>query len=228
MAHPGSATRERSRQDVRANQRHAQPVPYISPLLALREQALDMRVHHADERAVRRDARHDRVEGLADATAHGDRRPALRHVTFNLPSGNRLWTCSWPRSFAPRCRCRRQLIRERRLDEALRHEVRKAAIGRGRMRVILDGETEVSLFWVAGTFEHVLAGSHEFDDRQRQIAISLLPTPRITTPSCHCPGSFKPPGAQHSLTGWLPFAALGREEQASGELAHRPRAPVHL
>jgi hypothetical protein len=49
----------------------AQPVPYISPLLALREQALDMRVHHADERAVRRDARHDRVEGLADATAHG-------------------------------------------------------------------------------------------------------------------------------------------------------------
>jgi hypothetical protein len=71
--------------------------------------------------------------------------------------------------------------------DTLRYEVRNAAIGRGRMRVILDRETEVSLFWVAATFEHVLAGSHEFDDRQRQIAISVLRTPRITTPSWHCP-----------------------------------------
>jgi hypothetical protein len=122
----------------------------------------------------------------------------------------------------------RQLIREYRLDEALRYEVRKAAIGRGRMRVILDRETEVSLFWVAGTFEHVLAGSLSLmtaSDRSRYrffLRRGLQLRPAIAL------GSFKPPGAQHALTGWLLLAALGREEQASGELAHRPRAPVHL
>jgi hypothetical protein len=40
--------------NVRANQRHPQVVPHVSPLLALREQALDVWVHHAAERAVRR------------------------------------------------------------------------------------------------------------------------------------------------------------------------------
>jgi hypothetical protein len=58
--------------NICAHQRHAQPVPHISPLLAVRQQALDMRVYHADERAVRRDARHDRVEDLADSSAHRD------------------------------------------------------------------------------------------------------------------------------------------------------------
>ena len=117
----------KTRRDVTRPGRSSTPQPQLcpvnrrkggAPLVALREQALDVWVHHADERAVRRDARHDRVEGFAGATAHGDRREAFRHVTFNLPSGVGFGRAVGRDRLQLVVGVGRRVIREHRLDEA--------------------------------------------------------------------------------------------------------------
>ena len=63
----------------------------------------------------------------------------------------------------------RRVFGERGFHEPLRHEVGIAPVRRGRVGVILDRQAEVSLFRIAGPLEHVLARSHQLDDRQRQV-----------------------------------------------------------
>ena len=64
---------------------------------------------------------------------------------------------------------RRRLARDHCLQQALRHQVGVAAVGRRRVRVILHREAEVPLWFPAGLFQHILAGTEQLDHRQRQI-----------------------------------------------------------
>src|SRR5262249_37431222 len=64
---------------------------------------------------------------------------------------------------------RNLLLSDRRADEALCDEIRIASVGRRRMRVLADGETEVSDDGLPREARDVLAASHQLDDRQREI-----------------------------------------------------------
>ena len=70
-------------------------------------------------------------------------------------------------------RVRRRRVGERRLDEPLRHEVGVAAVRRGRVRVVVRRQTEVAAGILARQVERVDAGSHQLDDRERQIRKAL-------------------------------------------------------
>jgi hypothetical protein len=155
--------------DVRVHEPHAQPIADVGALVALREQALDVRLQDAHERAARRDARDDRVELLADPPAHRDRRDALRHRALDLARGVFLRGARRGDARQLLVRVRRRQSGEHGLDEALRHQVRVAPVRRGRVRVVLHRETEVAGFRITRPLEHVLARAHQLDHRERQI-----------------------------------------------------------
>src|SRR5439155_26782547 len=138
---------------------------HVEPLLTALDAALHRRVEDADPRALRRGAGHDAVELLADASRQETRGRGLPHQPFDLLGavllerafrGERAELVATVGNFLPG---------ERRADEALGDEVRIAPVGRGRVRVLAHGETEVSDDGLAGEARHVLAASEQLDDR---------------------------------------------------------------
>ena len=124
---------------VGANQFDSEPVSHVDALLPLRQQSIDARLQHADKSSFGSYAGDDGVEDGANAMLQRDRSQPLRHLPldfslcvsfFSAVGGDR-------GKFVVRVRVR--LPGEHRLDQSLRHNVRKAAIGRGRVRVILHG-----------------------------------------------------------------------------------------
>ena len=55
------------------------------------------------------------------------------------------------------------------LQHSLTHDVRKAAIGRGGVGVVLHRQPEVAGRNFVGLYQHVLAGAHELDNGQGEI-----------------------------------------------------------
>ena len=56
-----------------------------------------------------------------------------------------------------------------RLQQPLRHHVGKAAVGRGRVGVVLHGQAEVAGRNLVRLHQHVLAGPHQLDHGQREV-----------------------------------------------------------
>ena len=67
-------------------------------------------------------------------------------------------------------RVRIGLAREHGLDQALGHDVRKAAVGSGRVSVILDRQAEVARRGIAGALENVFSGADQLDDSKREVS----------------------------------------------------------
>ncbi len=63
----------------------------------------------------------------------------------------------------------RRLPGERGLEQPLRDEVGKAAVGRRRVRVVAHGEAEVADRRLARPLDDVLARAHQLDDHERQV-----------------------------------------------------------
>lgn len=65
-----------------------------------------------------------------------------------------------------RVRIRIRFSRQRRLKQPLRNNVGETAIRRGRVRVVLNCEAEVTGRRLTGAFQHILATTDELDDGQ--------------------------------------------------------------
>src|SRR2546430_13610335 len=68
---------------------------------------------------------------------------------------------------------RRGAARERGLHKPLRDEIREAAVGRGRVRVVIHCEPEMPLDGFTGALAHILPGAEELHHRQRQVPETL-------------------------------------------------------
>ncbi len=67
-------------------------------------------------------------------------------------------------------RVRRRRAGNRRLHKTLRHEIRIAAVRRRRMRVVVRGETEVTLIIGGPRLVHdVLTGTEQLHDAEREV-----------------------------------------------------------
>ena len=86
-----------------------------------------------------------RVEPLADARGKEQRRRRFRDLPLDLRGVVLLLGAMARRAPRARRRVRRRPARERRLQQALRDEIGKAAVRRRRMRVVVDGQPEVAV-----------------------------------------------------------------------------------
>ena len=55
------------------------------------------------------------------------------------------------------------------LDQPLGDDIGKAPVGGCGVGVVLDREAKVALLWISRAFQHIFAGSNEFDHAQRKI-----------------------------------------------------------
>ena len=108
---------------------------------------------------MRSDAGDNGVEDRADSILHGDGGEALGHFAFDLARGI-LFLCTVCGDCCELIiRVRIGLAREHGLDQALGHDVRKSAVGSGRVSVVLNRKTEVARRGIARAFEDVFSGA---------------------------------------------------------------------
>src|SRR5262249_45247098 len=149
---------------VRAHEPYAYLVTHVESLLTPLDAALHRGVEDADPRPLRRRAGDDTVELLSDPAAQEAGRSGLAHHPLDLLGavlvegahrGERPQLVATVRNLLPS---------DRGADEALCDQIRIAPVGRRRVRVLADGETEVPDDGLAGEARDVLAASHQLDD----------------------------------------------------------------
>ena len=123
----------------------------------MNEQAFHVGLQHADERAVIGDSGDDGVEDFADPVLHSDRCQALRHFAFHFSGGIFLLRAVGRNGSQFVIGIWILLSREHGLDQPLRDNIGETAVGRGRVRVVLDREAEVTGRRFSCLFQHVLA-----------------------------------------------------------------------
>src|SRR5262249_54797811 len=119
--------------------------------------------------ALRRGARHDAVELLADPAGQQTRGRRLADRALHLLRAILLGRAFHGERAELVLAVRDRLPGERRADQTLGDEIRIAPVWSGRVRVLAHGEAEVSDDGLAWKARHVLATSEELDDRQREI-----------------------------------------------------------
>ena len=142
---------------VSANQFDRKSVSHIDALLALRQQSIDARLQHADKSSFGSHAGDDGIEDGADAMPQRDRSQPLRHFPLDFSLRVSFFGAVGGDHGKLVIGVRVRLPGEHRLDQSLRHDVRKAAIGRGRVRVILHGQAEVSWRGLARPFQNIFS-----------------------------------------------------------------------
>jgi len=128
-----------------------------------------MRIEGADEGAVFVDAGDDGGEALADARVQDDGGDALLHLTLDLARAVFHQRAMDGDGIEIVHGIGLRRLGEPGLEQPLRDHVGEAAVGRGGVGVVLDSEAEVAGGSLVGLDQHVLAGAHELDDRQRQV-----------------------------------------------------------
>ena len=118
--------------------------PTSSPCEAPDDAPFGRRPRDAHPRPLVRRAGHDAAERRADARRQQQRRRGLAHLPLDLRRVVLLQRAMRGERGELRVAVRRAPPVERGLDEALRDEVGKAAVRRGRMRVVLHRQREVS------------------------------------------------------------------------------------
>src|SRR3712207_3816758 len=113
--------------------------------LAAHDHAVGGRAQQPRESAFGLHARHDRVEGLAHALAehHGGR--DLSHPPLDAPRGRLHLVAVRRNPLQLLARVGRGLAGSDRLQAALRDQIGEAPVWRGRVRVVVHGQTEVPL-----------------------------------------------------------------------------------
>ncbi len=133
----------------------AQLVAHVQPLRSLCQQSFDVRLKNANKRSLRSDSGDHGVEGLTHPMAHRHGGQPLRHFALHFS-----------RCISFLCAVRGDASEfvvgigpgfsvEQILDQPLRDDIGKAPIGRGRVRVILHGKSEVSLLGIARTLQNI-------------------------------------------------------------------------
>src|SRR6185369_6722484 len=153
----------------RADQADTHAVADIEAFISALDAAFDRRVQDPYPGALGRRAGHDAVELLTDAARQKASRRRFAHHALDL-----LGSIFFQRAFAGEraelvLAVRHGLLPERGAYQTLRDQVRVAPVGRGRVGVLIDGETEVADDGLAGEARQVLATPEQFDDRQREI-----------------------------------------------------------
>ena len=112
-----------------------------------------------------------RGELLADAVGQPQRRGRLADAAARPCSRRLPASCSARASGVELARRRGRAPGDRRLDQPLRDQIRKAPVRRGRVRVVGLGEREVRAFRrpAAPGLGDVLAAAEQLQDAQRQV-----------------------------------------------------------
>src|SRR5436190_8665276 len=149
--------------DVGADELHPHAVADVETLGALLELALDRRLEQPHPGALLGSAGDDAVELLPDALFEEQRRRRLAHLALDL-GGVVFLVGAVPGQLAELGeRVGRRRAGERRLDQALRDDVRIAAVGRRRVGVVAHREAEVPGGLLARQVDGVFARAHELD-----------------------------------------------------------------
>src|SRR2546421_6550683 len=151
---------------------HAHAVADAEAPFAAHDATRDGRVDEARERALVFDSGDDCVEGLADAVAEEHCGGGLAQTPLDLARSRLHKIAALRNRFEFLARVGRVRARLDGLQTALRDKVREAPVGRGRVRVVVDGQTEVSLLFESGRFDHVVAGAEHLQYREREFGIS--------------------------------------------------------
>src|SRR5262249_51364135 len=155
--------------DVGVDELDADAISDIELLESVHESSLSGRMNDSDPCPLRRSPGHDGIESFADPRFEEQRRCGLSHLTFHLGRAVFLLCAVSGQStelFAA-IRCRSSL--ERCLQHALREEIGKTPIRCGRVGVVLDGKSEVSLRLSTRKLKCVFTPAQELHDRKRKI-----------------------------------------------------------
>ena len=144
--------------------------PTSRPCSPRDDPAFGGRREQAHERALVGDAGDDRVELLADPRRQEVGGGDLAHRALDLAGGVLALGAVRRRSSVSSSSVYGggQVARGR-FQQALRDQIGVAAVRRGRVRVVVDGEAEVTLLGIVRALEHVLAGAEQLHDREREI-----------------------------------------------------------
>jgi len=146
------------------NELHPNGIADIEPLEATHDSSFHGWPGDPYPRPLLRRARHNGIELRTDARCKKQCGGGLAHLPLHLRRIVLLLGAMACQRHELVVGVRRRAARERRLQQALRNQIRKAPVRRGRMGVIIDRKTEVSLRRVTGQLEHVLARAQELDD----------------------------------------------------------------
>ena len=123
-----------------------EPVAHIQPLLPAHQHPVHGRLDRAHEGAMIVHPGHNGVERLSDAIRSWPPRRSASASRARLCARRLPSACTAPRPTpAHRRNTATALPGDHRLQQALRHQVGVAAVGRGRVRVVLHREAEVPL-----------------------------------------------------------------------------------
>src|SRR5208282_1167696 len=103
-----------------------------------------MRLQGANKSSIRGHAGDNGVEGGTDSVLHGDGGEALEHIAFDFTSGIFFLGAVGGDGGELVVGIRVRPAREHRLDQALSHDVWKAAVSGGGVGVILHGKAEMA------------------------------------------------------------------------------------
>ena len=159
--------------DVGAHELHAHRIADVQAFEAPHQASLGERLQDAHPDSLVRGTRDHGVELRTRARFEQHGRGGLVHLPLHLRGI----------AFLLRAVCRelpqlllavgRGAARERGFHEPLRDEIREAAVGRGRVRVVIDCEPEMPLDGNTRALAHILRGAEELHDRQRQVREAL-------------------------------------------------------
>ena len=122
-------------------------------MLALGQQSFYVRINDANKRPIRSYAGYDGIEDLANSMRQSDGCDPLLHGAFYFAGRVFFFGAVLRNLIQFIVTIWRRPASEDSFDESLRHQIRKAAIRRGGVRVILHREAEMSLVGIARTFE---------------------------------------------------------------------------
>ena len=135
---------DKSPRRISRNQLDGDTIANVKALPTLHHHSIDVGIESAHKGSVLVDAGDDAAEVLPDAGMEYHGGDPLLHLAFHF-AGLILHHCAPLRDgieivFGVGLRC----FEDESLQNALRHHVRKSAVGRGGMRVVVDREPEVA------------------------------------------------------------------------------------
>src|SRR5438552_2817062 len=141
----------------------------IHAFLAAHESSLYWRILYTHVGPTRLFAGYDRLEPLANSVAEQNRRGDLSDITLDFARGVFLYGAVAGDRRELIVGIRRRIFGEDRFQNALRHQVRVATVGRRRVSVILHRQTEVAGLLDARLVENIFPRPEKLHDSQGQI-----------------------------------------------------------
>jgi len=154
---------------VSPHQFRSQLVTNMQPLRSLGQQSLNVRLHDANKRPLGSDSGDDGVEGFTHPMTHRNGGQPFRHFPLDFSRGVAFLSAVRGDGGKIVVGVGSRFSVKQRFDQPLRDDVGKAPVGRGRVRVILHGKSEVPLLGIARTLQNIFARSNQLDDRQREV-----------------------------------------------------------